>query len=178
MSHALPSPLLAPLPPPVAFPPYAVQGQPPPLAGSTALLFQRGAPGAGLAVSQWTVPGDSWSDLQPSTSLDLTVAAAGAQPGGAAYAAVQLPGFQQQLPYYGADWPVGFMPLLFAAGNATGGGAPPGQPSMVGSLAIPYSSNDVQNVVWGDATSAAAFVGRPAAALALALAAAVLCVAI
>lgn len=120
------------------------------------------------------MPGNSWTGLQPSDSLAFTVAAAGALPGGAAYAAVQLPSFQQQLPYYGPDWPVGYMPLLFAVGNGTGGGAPPGRPSMAGSLTLPYSSDDVQNVAWWDATSAAAAAVRPAAAALHAIAAALL----
>lgn len=159
-------------PPAVAFPQYADAQEAPQLPGATALLFERAAPG--VAVSQWSVPGEEWAGLQPGTRLRHTVEAAGDVPGGGAYAAVKLPQFEQQLPAYGSHWPIRVMPALFALGantssGAGAGGMPPSPPAAAGTLTIPASSGDVQDVVWRNATSAGAARQRPAALAAAAL---------
>ena len=127
----------------------------------------------GLTVAEFTVPGDEWADLEPSTQLNFSTAASGAA-GGGAFAVVRVPDFQNQIPTYGSHWPIRFMPAFIAVGgsdasssadgagcgSAEGAGAAGGAggglgagpwctpPAAAGSLVIPYCCGDVENLVW------------------------------
>lgn len=139
-------------------------------------------PADGLTVSQWTVPGDKWAGLQPSTRLSYTVESTGEMPGGGGtFATLKLPNFQMQLPSYGSHWPIRLWPTLFAlganhssssvvvvGGGSGGGDVPPSRPAAAGTLTIPVGG-DVQDFVWWNATSGGApATQRPAVALAAA----------
>lgn len=150
----------------------------------------------GLTVAQFFVPGNTWSSLQPSTKLGFTTVASGVAPGGGAYAVVEIPGYQLQVPSFGTHYPVRFTPALVALGpsvdssaggsggrvadssgssvaNSSSGTGPwSSQPAAAGSLVIPYCCGDVERLEWAEAPPSAAAVGRPLAMLASVMASA------
>lgn len=156
----------------------------------------------GLTVAQFFVPGNTWSSLQPTTKLRFTTVASGVAPGGGAYAVVEMPSFQLQVPSFGTHYPVRFMPARVALGpsvDSSAGGSDGGssggsgvadssgssvansssgtgpwssQPAAAGSLVIPYCCGDVERLEWAEAPPSAAAVGRPLAMLASAMASA------
>lgn len=147
-------------------------------------------------MAQFFVPGNTWVSLQPSTKLGFTTVASGVAPGGGAYAVVEIPGYQLQVPSFGTHYPVRFMPALVALGpsvdssaGGSGGGSSGGsgvadssgssvansssgtgpwssQPAAAGALVIPYCCGDVERLEWAKAPPSAAAVGQPLAMLA------------
>ncbi len=116
----------------------------------------------GLTVAQYLVPGNSWSGLQPSTQLNFTTVASGVAASGGAFAVVEIPGFQRQIPSFGTHYPVRFMPALIALGpsihSSSSGGSGSGadnNSSSVGNSSGSSGGNSSGTGPWSSAPAAA-----------------------
>lgn len=122
------------------------------------------------------MPGSGWGDapLLPSWRFDYKLVAQGVSEDGSAFAVVQFPDFQAQLPTFGTHYPIRFLPLLFARGE---GGGPPSaaaggslHPDGAGSLALDLSAGNAWKLEYWNTTapsSGAARVRRRRAAAAV-----------